>query len=150
MSRIIYPGEDDARIGVWVGERVGVMDWGKFKAFGVERDGGLVAGIIFNRYSWPDIAMHVAGEGGHWLSRSLLKELFHYAFNVCECRRVTGVVHALAESVLEFDRKIGFVREGRARKAAPDGNDLIILGMLREECRFLEGGENEKSDRLAA
>lgn len=150
MSRIIYPGEDDARIGAWVGERIGVTDWGRFKAFGVERDGGLVAGIIFNRYSWPDIAMHVAGEGGHWLSRELLTQLFYYGFHVCNCRRITGLVNANAENVLEFDRKIGFVYEGRARQAAPDGSDMIILGMLRDECRFFKGGEYEKSDRMAA
>lgn len=149
MRRIIHPGQDDARIGAWVGERTGQTDWGLFKAFGVESEGMLVAGVVFNQYRHPGISMHVAGEGGHWLSRSLLRELFDYAFNACGCLRVTGLVRADALNVLKFDKKIGFKFEGRIRRGAADGTDLILLGMLREECRFIDGWTYEETDRLA-
>lgn len=37
-----------------------------------------------------------------------------------------------------MDKRLGFVQEGVCRKAL-DGKDVIIFGMLRDECRFLNG-----------
>jgi len=31
----------------------------------------------------------------------------------------------------------GFVLEGLVRSAAPDGGDVLIYGMLKEECRWV-------------
>lgn len=154
MKHIVYPGEADEFIGKWVADKLDMAgEWGMFKAFGVLEDKQLIAGIVFNRYSYPDISMHVASdEKKSWLSKHLLFELFYYAFEVCKCFRVTATVDATKEAVLKFDKKIGFVQEGVKRKACMNGNDLIVLGMLRKECRFLDlkRVSNEKDNRLAA
>jgi hypothetical protein len=34
-------------------------------------------------------------------------------------------------------KRIGFVEEGRLRQALPHG-DLLILGMTRQECRWID------------
>jgi RimJ/RimL family protein N-acetyltransferase len=138
MKKIIFPGQEDARIGAWVGSRLDIDDWGKFKAFGVEKDGQLIAGVIFNHFRMPSISMHVAGEGKYWMSRELLKHVFTYAFDMCRCTRINTLVRADAESVIRFDDKIGFIREGVVRKGAMDGTDMILLGMLREECKYID------------
>jgi RimJ/RimL family protein N-acetyltransferase len=37
-----------------------------------------------------------------------------------------------------FDEHLGFKREGLVRRGADDGTNLILYGMLKEECRWLE------------
>ena len=138
MKNILFPGEDDARIGAWVGARLDMDNWGDFRAFGVEKDGELIAGVIFNHYRLPSISMAVAAEGKYWMSRDLLKHVFTYAFDICKCHRIDSLARADAASVLEFDRKIGFVQEGVVRRGEMDGSDLILLGMLREECKYID------------
>lgn len=154
MKHIVYPGEADEYIGQWVASRLNMVgSWGMFKAFGVIENGHLIAGVIFNRFSWPDISMHVASDGGkRWLSKHLLFELFYYAFEFCKCNRVSANVDASKLDVLAFDEKIGFIQEGIKRKGCANGNDLIELGMLREQCRFLDlkRGWNELHQQKAA
>ena len=53
------------------------------------------------------------------------------------CRRVTGLVHDNNHDARRFDEHLGFKQEGVLRKAAPDGDDMIVYGMLREECRWI-------------
>ena len=61
---------------------------------------------------------------------------FMHPFVQWKLRRVTGLVPAKNTKALRFDLHLGFVREGYLRNALPD-DDIIVLGMLREECIYL-------------
>lgn len=114
-----------------------VESWGDwYAAIGLESDGDLVSGVVYNLYSGSNIAMHVAGVGPHWLSRSYLRAAFRYPFVQLGCRRVTGLVPASNAAARRFDEHIGFQREGLMRHALPD-DDIIVYGLLREDCRWL-------------
>lgn len=114
-----------------------VESWGEwYAAIGLESDGDLVSGVVYNFYTGPDIAMHVVGVGPTWLSRSYLRAAFKYPFVQLGCRRVTGYVPASNSRAQRFDEHLGFQREGLLRHALPD-DDVIVYGMLREECRWL-------------
>jgi hypothetical protein len=80
--------------------------------------------------------------GKRWLCKAFLGEGFRYPFEQLGCRRVTGLVPGKNKAAQSFDEHLGFTQEGCARKILPDGDDLIIYGMLREECRFLNVGRN--------
>lgn len=80
------------------------------------------------------IEMYVAGGGG--ITRRFLRECFRYAFETCGVDRVTAQVDEDNEKALDLDRRLGFVDEGRIRKGK-DGKDILILGMLRDECRWI-------------
>ena len=83
--------------------------------------------------------MHIAAvPGRRWMTRDFLRVAFRYPFWQLGCRRVTGYVPASNADALRFDLHLGFVQEGRMREALPDGEDVIVLGMLRNECRWLE------------
>jgi RimJ/RimL family protein N-acetyltransferase len=130
---------DRERLGNWALERIpyaGVWEsW--YQAIGLERDGRIIASVVYTHFTGYDIAMHVAAERGRmWARPSFLRACFTYPFEQLQCRRVTGYVPAKSADVLAFDRKLGFVYEGRLRKALPD-DDLVVLGMLREECRYI-------------
>ena len=85
-----------------------------------------------------DIRMHVAGEG-HWINRTALGIFFGYPFEVLGLRRVTALVERKNQKVRRFDEWLGFHVEGMVRKAALNGDHLVLMGMLKSECRWLRG-----------
>ncbi len=129
----------------------GVVDWvaahmkrgegyGLSVGIGMERDGELIAGIVYNEFNHCNINMHVAAIGGNWMTREFLRIAFDYPFNQCEVRRITGFVEDDNEAALRFDKHLGFKYETRLEGAYEhDGKvgDIIVLKMLREDCRWL-------------
>ena len=112
--------------------------WGLYYALGVEVDARLAAVIVYNNYQkHTDVCMHVwAAPGSGWASRSMLKHLFGYPFLQLGTRRVTGIVRASDDTVRVFNERLGFKREGLLRQGHESGDDLLLTGMLREECRW--------------
>jgi RimJ/RimL family protein N-acetyltransferase len=106
-------------------------------AIGLERDGELIAGVIFDNYNGANCAMHVAAiPGKRWLDREFLYVCFGYPFNQLGLKRVTGMVCSSNLEALRFDLHLGFVQEAVLKDATTDG-DLILLVMRRENCRWL-------------
>lgn len=135
-SQLIYGQED--RLLPWAEERIGA---GHFRrdaySIGLEKDGNLVAVVVFDNFSAVDAHMHIASDGtGAWMSKSLLLAAFAYPFTQLGLRRVTGVVPAKNQAAINFDKHLGFEQEGYCPHALPD-DDAVILGMLRENCRFI-------------
>lgn len=140
MKRIVW--DDPDRIMRFVAERTGEERYRDFSAIGLERDGELVAGVVYQLYTGPggSILMHVASDGSReWLSRAYLAACFRYPFVQMQCRRITGLVRADNTAAQRFDEHLGFRREGLLRQGCTDGADMILYGMLASECRYLEG-----------
>jgi RimJ/RimL family protein N-acetyltransferase len=137
MKTTIY-GQDDKVVDFVTSLVEDLEFYGKVNTLGVESDGELIAGIIFENYTGSSISMHVAAvEGRQWITRDLLFRVFAYPFLQLDCNRVTGLVRADNLRAQKLDEHLGFVQEGVMRKAATDGTDYIIYGMLKEECRWL-------------
>lgn len=131
--------DDKVRCGAWAIERIAhVPSWGEwYEAIGWEREGSLTAVVVYNLYSGADIAMHIAAvPGGHWLTRGFLRAVFRYPFVQLGCRRVTGYVPLTNLNAQRFDEHLGFRREGLMREALPNGEDVIVYGMLERESRW--------------
>lgn len=137
MKTTIYG--QDARVVDFVTSHVDDLEFsGGVNTLGVEQDGELIAGVVFESYTGSSISLHVAAlEGRNWLSKEFLFRVFAYPFLQLECNRVTGLVRADNEKAQKFDEHLGFVKEGVMRRGATDGTDYIIYGMLKEECRWL-------------
>lgn len=135
MRRFVYTNHQ--RVNGWVSARIpgAGFSWHDV-AIGVEQDGELIAGVVYTHYCGTDIRMHVAGEG-RWLNREGLFRFFAYPFLQLGCRRVSGLVRSDNLKAQRFDEKLGFVREGLLRDADEDGCDLIVYGMTKAECRWL-------------
>lgn len=130
---------EDARIVRWAAHIIGGIAFkDDAKAIGREINGELVAAVVFDSFSQCDCNIHIASDGSkRWLTRGFLTAAFAYPFIQCGFRRVTGLVPASNIDALNFDLKLGFKFEGRCQEAMPDGDDVIVLGMLRRECRFI-------------
>lgn len=136
MRQVIF-GEDQRFI-EWAQERIGVTLRNDAVAIGLEDETGIRAATIFDTFSSVDCCAHVASDGtGTWLNREFIVKSFAYPFIQCGFSRLTGLVPASNRAALRFDLHLGFKIEGRCREAAPDGGDIIVLGMLRRECRFI-------------
>lgn len=143
MRRLVLDQRE--RCGDWARARIAhVPSWGEwYQAIGYERDGELIAVCVFNLYSGADIALHVAAEAGsRWCTREFLGACFRYAFVQLGCRRVSGFVPSRNRPALRLDEHLGFVYEGRMRDALPD-DDVVVLGMKRNECRWLTADERQ-------
>jgi RimJ/RimL family protein N-acetyltransferase len=145
MGRYIVPNQDE-RVAQWVAGRMPIFEFGSspYTAIGLANEtGALLAGVVYQNYTKTDIHMHTAAlPGKRWLCRAFLGEGFRYPFEQLGCARVTALVPGKNTVAQRFDEHLGFTLEGRVRKILPDGDDLIIYGMLREECRWLNVGRN--------
>ena len=128
----------DKAVARWVGERLGLEDFGQYTAIGIVDDQSIIGGAVFNNYRHPNIEVTFATSTPRWCSRSILRGIFAYPFLQLKCSRLTAVTEAKNQSVRTFLLHLGFREEGQMRRAFPNGEDAVIHGMLREECRWLE------------
>jgi RimJ/RimL family protein N-acetyltransferase len=107
------------------------------QGIGLERDGELVAGVVFEGFSHYTIWMHMACAPGAWASRRFVRACFAYPFRQLGVKAVRGYVNESNERALDIDFRLGFELEARLTEAAPDGGDILILVMRREACRYV-------------
>jgi len=136
MKTVVY-GQDE-RVCQWVAERIDAGECFTGVTIGLEENGELIAGVVFDMYTGPGISMHVAAiPGKRWMTRDYLYRCFAYPFEQLHCHRITGLVRVDNLEAQKFDEHLGFKREGCLRDACDDGTDLIVYGMLKSECRWL-------------
>lgn len=108
------------------------------KCLGLERDGELVAGVMFEGFNGRNVWMHVAAiPGARWMTKEYLRYCFHYPFNEMGVDRISGYVNESNEVARRFDEHLGFHEEARLKGAAPDGGDVLLYVMWRDDCRFI-------------
>jgi hypothetical protein len=136
-SRLVF--DQVQRVGKWVAEQTEqTASWGDFYAIGVEKDGEIVAGVVINNYNGTNATVHQAVKG---FSKLVPKMFFHvadYSFNHCKLKRLTGMVPTSMQDVIAFNRKHGFEDEFVMKCGAPDGEDLQVMVLWPENCRWLK------------
>lgn len=109
------------------------------KGVGLEKDGELIAGALYEGYNGHNVWVHLAGAPGRkWMNRQFLWYGFHYPFNEMGVKRLSGYVNASNTDARRLNEHLGYEEEARLKGAAPDGGDVILYVMWRENCRFLE------------
>ncbi len=137
MGSFIY-GQDE-QLAQWAVRQLGPNEIPRpdTKAIGYQTGGILRAVVYFDNHSDANVDIHISSDGSRtWCTREFLRVAFAYPFIQCRYRRVTGLIPARNEQALKFNRALGFTEEGFIRHGMPD-DDVIIMGLLREECRFI-------------
>jgi RimJ/RimL family protein N-acetyltransferase len=133
---IIWDRPDE--VAAFVAPRIGEVEFSLFTAIGLERRGELIAGVVYTGLTDFNIQMHIAAiPGRRWCTREFIRAFFAYPFVQLRLPRVSALVKASNTDSLRFCEHIGMRREGLLREACETG-DLVILGMLRRECRYLD------------
>lgn len=134
MKQIV---QDDLRVGHWVCERT-EGEYAGGVGIGLEENGELIAGVLFDNYNGRSISMHVAATGKRWMNKAYLFACFHYPFVHLKVKKIIGLVDSMNTDARRFDEHLGFVKEATICDAGKM-NDLIIYSMTPEQCRFLRG-----------
>lgn len=121
----------DDRVARFVGERVGAIIYPPFTCMGIERDGEIVAGAVFNCFTGHDVEVTVAGHG--W-TRGFFRAVGDYVFGQLGCVRMQ--VTTEQETIARVSERMGGKREGVLRNKFGRGRDGIVLGVLDTEYKF--------------
>jgi len=139
----------DREIAAWVGEQLGIRDFGVSSAIGVARGSKIVAGAVFSNFRWPNIEITFAATTPKWATRQVCGAIMRYPFIQLDCRRVTAVTEATNQPARAFLCRFGFREEGIHPDALPSG-DAVTYGLLRRECRWIAEEEIGKIRTIAA
>ena len=121
----------DDRVAVFCSEKLGVLFHPPFRCLGIERDGEVVAGVIFNVFEDHDVHASVAGTG---FTKGFLAECGHYVFSMLGRRRVTIITEN--PRVVRLAERLGGSIEGCLREHFGEGRDAFIVGILKDEYRY--------------
>jgi hypothetical protein len=140
----------DEMVAEFVAARVPHMQgrpFGKHVAIGVIRKESLVGGVVFHNMrvfnGKPfDIEMSGAFDSPSWCLPGTLRKLFAYPFVDLGCVRMTTITGRKNKRARRVDEGLGFKLEGVVRKGIDGKEDAMIMGMLREECRFISQHKN--------
>ena len=136
VKRLVINQSDS--VSAWVAPRVGrSVAWKGATAIGLEQDGALIAGVVYDGYlAGARISMHCAGDGKRWLNREFLFACFDYPFRQLGVNVIINTVNADNADSIRFTRHIGFEEVARIPGGSGDC-DLVIFALQRAKCRFI-------------
>src|SRR5690242_2299798 len=100
----------DERVARFVGERCETIIYPPYTAMGVERDGTITAGVVFNCYTGNDISVTVAGGP---FNRGFMAAVGKYVFEQIGCLRIT--ITTEQPKIIEIAQRLGAQTEGLKR-----------------------------------
>ena len=134
-------------VGHWTMARTGGAYFpGRSVAIGLENDGKLTAGVVYEMYNGVSVVCHITWDR---ITPAYLAAVFDYPYNVAKIDKIIGPVSSNHTRALALVKKLGFVEEARIKDAAPDG-DIVFLTQTRDACRYLEPRYGQKITGTAA
>lgn len=129
--------DEDQRIADWCAMRMPHFSgWGtRPSCIGLERDRKLRAGVVYTNYSRGNVFASIVIDGR--MNRQFLHAIFFNPFIAWGVRHITCTIEDENLKSIKLCTHLGFKECGRLRQAAFNGGDIIILGMLKSECRWL-------------
>jgi len=121
----------DERVARFVGERCETIIYPPFTAMGIERNGEITAGVVFNAYTGNDIELTAAGGP---FGRDFIVAVGEYVFGKIGCLRMS--ITTEQQKVIELAQRLGAQTEGLKRNHFGKGRDGTILGILREDWNY--------------
>ena len=117
----------------------GVSDVGytQYEAIGLEKDGKIVAGVIYDWYEEnARCSTHIAAVGKHWMTKKFLWMIFDYPFNQLNVNVIVNTVSSANTKSIKFTEHLGFTEVARIPNGFKDG-DLIIYTLHKENCKWI-------------
>ena len=118
----------DFRVAEAVGKLVGKQFHPPFTCLGIEHDGEVIGGAVFNVFEANDCHVSVAGKG---FNRGFLAEVGHYVFTVLKKGRITVITEQ--PKVVRIAERLGGQVEGLMRDHFGKGRHAFVVGILKED-----------------
>lgn len=111
----------------------------------VNADGQLLGVVGYNHIvPGGSCQMHVAGVRPNWIDREFLRVAFDYPFNRLGVSVIIGPVSSANHQAMRFDQHLGFAELTRVPDGYGPGEDIVILTMRRDQCRYLEAPDGRE------
>lgn len=109
------------------------------KLIGWVRENKLVMVVGFNGFMGKLCSIHIASAPEfHYTPKAMLREVFNYAFNTANRELVIGVLNSTNNAAVKYDEHLGFKEMWRIPNMHDDGGDVVVFGMHKHECGYLE------------
>jgi hypothetical protein len=132
QTRIV--DQEHQRVGEWI-DRHGSANWQEGSTcIGCERDGELVAGVMFQQYNGASIYAHIAITGR--MTKDWLWFIFYYPFVQLGCHVIIVLIACGNRKARAFVENAGFVLRTMLPDADPSG-DVCLYILQKQDCRFL-------------
>ena len=91
--------------------------------------------------SWTSnsVQCHIIIQHRAAIRRGFLNECARYVFTLTDRKMMIGIVPSNKTAALKLNKRLGFTHVGTIPNAFEDGNDAVILQLLRENCPYWEG-----------
>jgi RimJ/RimL family protein N-acetyltransferase len=123
----------DQLVAEFIGKELGFGVFPPWTAMGIEKEGAIIGGVLFNCFEGSDLHVTVAGRG---FGKNFLQNVGDYVYNQLGCTRMT--IQTEKDSIVGIATRMGGKVEGRLRDHFGKGRDAIIIGILRDEYRYLQ------------
>lgn len=125
----------DSFVANWMTGMTGEKIIPPYTAIGIIGQNGLLSGaVLFNQLHEGNIEVSLYAP--KVVSRGVLRAAASFAFRTNGCSRVTARTRASNLRACRFIEKVGFRQEGVLRSYFADGEDAILYGLLKDECRW--------------
>jgi L-amino acid N-acyltransferase YncA len=138
VTSVLLLDDPDALL-AWASRRLGGLAFADdARAIGWGMPDHIRAVAVFDHFIDSDCQFNLASDGSaRWLGRQFLAAIAHYVFVLAGKRRCTARVSVHNIASIRFTTHGGFRCEGVLREAGPRGEDVMLFGMVRRECRYL-------------
>jgi RimJ/RimL family protein N-acetyltransferase len=99
-------------------------------------EGALMGLCVFELKTWFDAHFSIAIRDRRCITRRVMRAMFSAVFK--RAVRVTALIEPWNETALRQALVMGFKAEGLMRCAIEGARDAIVMGMLKEDCRYLK------------
>lgn len=126
------------------GDQIMRMAGARFSSVNMEvisrtENGVLRGGVVYENYTGEggSLLVHIGGKDKKWINRDMLWVMFDYPFNQLKVNRAFAQVAGKNKEAYDFCMSIGWKELHRLEAVFPD-DDMILLQLRREDCRFLK------------
>jgi RimJ/RimL family protein N-acetyltransferase len=135
-SRYVY-GEDE-RLIAWAEQNMPGIAIGEHPvAIGHERNGRIAGVCLYTHHTGYSCMFHAVSDGSRrWVTREFMFRAMAYPFLQCRYRKMHCFVASTNYDSLRFTVKFGWTLEGVSREGGPDGEDMLMFGLLARDCRL--------------
>lgn len=99
----------------------------------VKDDSGRKAVFIYSAFNGVNCEVTLASDTKQWMRDKYLRMLLAYPFRQLKCKRITMLIRTPNKTTINAVKRLGFREEGILRKFMESGEDVTIMGLLKEE-----------------
>lgn len=126
---------DAHRVGSWMQEQGAIASRDRATCIGLERNGELVAGTLYDYYNGASVVASIAIAGP--ITRRWLWAIFHYPFVHLGVHVILGLVAEGNAKSRHLCDRFGFTLASTIPNADPSGA-LHLYTLAKADCRFLK------------